>query len=53
MFRAIGFVIILYSITQMLAEPFQAFEDAVVATFQVVEVAATVSERQLVDLSEL
>lgn len=50
MLRAIGFVIVLYAIAHMMAEPFRAFEDAATATFQTVEVAARVSQEQIIDL---
>ena len=47
MFRAIGFVIILYALSVFLDNAFTAFENAVVATFETVEQAATVSTSQL------
>ena len=50
MFRAIGFVIILYAISQLMTEPFQAFSDATTATFKTIEFAAVVSKEQLVTL---
>lgn len=51
MMRALGFIIVLYAISNMMSEPFQAFEDALAATFQTVEVAAVVSQEQMVDVS--
>lgn len=47
MFRAIGFVIGLYAITQMMAPTFSAFEQAATATFQTLEAAAVVSKLQI------
>ncbi len=49
--KSLGFVITLYAITQMLSEPFKAFEHATTATFQTVEVAAVMSKLQLIDLT--
>jgi len=47
MFKAIGFVIGLYAITQMMSGAFAAFENAVIATFETVETAAQVSKIQI------
>ena len=47
MFRAIGFVIILYALSQMMSSTFQAFESASVAVFHTLETAAVVSEEQM------
>lgn len=47
MFRAIGFVISMYAITQMMSATFAAFEKAAVATFAAVETAAVVTKHQL------
>ena len=47
MFRAIGFVIILYAITQVFSAAIQAFENAAVATFDTIEAAAVVSRSQI------
>lgn len=52
MFRAIGFVIVLYAITQFMSDAFDAFVDAAAATFQTVEVAAVISKHQLIDMSK-
>jgi len=40
MFRAIGFVILLYAVTNVFSEATSAFQNAVVATFGAVETAA-------------
>lgn len=47
MFRAIGFVIGLYALSQMLSGTIVAFESAMVAVFGTVETAAHVSTEQL------
>ena len=46
MFRALGTVIVLYAVSQMLSGAFNAFEDATVATFGALESAAIQSQRQ-------
>jgi len=51
MFRAIGFVIMLYASTQMLGGMLVAFESAMVAVFGTVETAANVSTEQLETLA--
>ncbi len=50
MFRAIGFVIVLYAITQMMSSTFVAFERAATATFQTLEAAAVTSRIQIENL---
>lgn len=47
MFRAIGFVIGLYAVTQMMSSSFAAFEKAATATFETLEAAAVVSKLQI------
>lgn len=47
MFRAIGTVIVLYALSQILNDAFVAFEDATVATFGALEAAAIQSQNQL------
>ncbi|MFT7506889.1 MAG: hypothetical protein ACI92I_000025 [Acidimicrobiales bacterium] len=47
MFRAIGTVIVLYAITQMMSSSFGAFERAATAAFEAVEAAAIVSKVQI------
>ncbi|MDC1205265.1 hypothetical protein N8083_00250 [Candidatus Pacebacteria bacterium] len=47
MFRAVGFVIVLYALTQMLSGAFMAFESAAIATFGAFEAAAVQSQKQL------
>jgi len=47
MFKSFGVVIVLYAITQMMSSSFSAFEQAIVATFETVEVAAQVSKAQI------
>jgi len=49
MFRAIGFVIVLYAVSIMLSDAFDGFEKAAVATFNTVETAAIVSEQQIIN----
>jgi hypothetical protein len=51
MMKAIGFVIVLYAITQLVDDGFRSFEQALSATFETVEVAATISQQQLHDMS--
>ncbi len=46
MFRAIGFVIVLYAISHLLGNAFVAFENAIVQTFGAFEAAAVQSQRQ-------
>lgn len=48
MFKAIGFVIGLLAISHIMTEPFEAFMNAASATFHTIEVAAQISEQQLV-----
>ena len=50
MFRAIGFVIALYAITQLMSSTFAAFERAAVASLETLETAATASTAQLNEL---
>lgn len=47
MFRAIGFVIILWSLHSFFGNVFTAFESAVIASLQTVEVAAIISQEQM------
>jgi hypothetical protein len=47
MFKSIGTILVLYAITQMMSPSFSAFQDALTATFQAVEVAAEVSKSQI------
>lgn len=47
MFRAIGVVIIIYSLSIMLDSAFNAFESATVSVLSTVEVAADISAEQL------
>ena len=47
MFRAIGFVIILYFVSVMLSDSFNAFDEAATATFQAIEAAAVVSKTEI------
>lgn len=49
MFKAIGTVIVLYAITQMMHTSFVAFENALTATFETIEVAAETSKAQLIE----
>ncbi len=52
MFKAIGFVIGLYAITQMLSGTMRAFDSAMVAVFSTVETAADVSKEQLEQMAQ-
>jgi len=52
MFKAIGTILILYAITQMMSTSFSAFENAVTATFETVEVAADLSKTQLIEAQQ-
>jgi len=52
MFKAIGTILVLYAITQMMSTSFHAFENALSATFETVEVAAEVSKAQLIEAQE-
>lgn len=47
MFRAIGYVIILYALSQFFAEPFSAFGNAATAVFETFETAAVTATAQL------
>lgn len=49
MMRAIGFVIVLYALSHMMSESFHSFENAVTATFETVQVAATISKYHMLD----
>ena len=51
MLRAIGFVITLVAVSTFMSEAFTAFEKAIAATFQTVEVAAVISKHELLDMS--
>ncbi|MFT5036584.1 MAG: hypothetical protein ACI9VM_000146 [Candidatus Azotimanducaceae bacterium] len=50
MFRAIGTVIVLFAISQMLSGAFKAFELAVIETFGALEAAALQSRKQINNL---
>lgn len=50
MFRSIGFILVLLVLSKLLSGAFEAFENATVAVFETVEVAATVSQSQMKDL---
>jgi hypothetical protein len=52
MFRAISFILVLYAISQMMSDPFEAFQNAITATFKTVEVAAVVSKDQILEQSD-
>jgi hypothetical protein len=52
MFKAIGTILVLYAITQMMSTSFYAFENALSATFETVEVAAEVSKAQLIEAQQ-
>lgn len=52
MFKAIGTILVLYAITQMMSSTFHAFESALTATFETVEVAADLSKAQLIEAAE-
>lgn len=47
MFRAIGFVIMLAAIVHVFGAAVQSFENALVATFETMEIAAEVSQAEL------
>jgi len=47
MFKSIGFILVLYAITQMMSGTFEAFQGALTATFETVETAAQVSKTQI------
>ncbi len=50
MFRALGIVIVLYAVTQLMSSTFQAFEEAAVATLETIEVAAAVTQERMIEL---
>jgi hypothetical protein len=50
MFKSIGTILVLYTITQMMSQTFDAFEDAATASFQVLEVAANASKNRIEEL---
>lgn len=52
MFRAIGFVIVLYALSQFFAATFEQVESTSVAVLETVEVAANLSTTQLHRASE-
>jgi hypothetical protein len=52
MLKAVGTVIVLYAITQMMSSSFNAFEGALSATFKTIEVAALVSQAQLNEVTK-
>ena len=47
MFRAIGYLLLIWGVSIMLADAFSSFERAMVATFDTVETAALVSKTQI------
>lgn len=47
MFKAIGFLIILWGLSHYFGSSFQALDHAMTSTFQTVEVAAEISRAQL------
>jgi hypothetical protein len=49
MMRAIGFVIVLYAVAHLLSDAFTAFENAAVATFETVQIAAVISKHHLLE----
>ncbi len=51
MFRAIGFIIIIYGLSVLLNDAFVAFESATVATFNTLQTAALVTEVQISTLN--
>lgn len=52
MFKAIGFVIALYAVSNILGDTFVAFEAATVSTFKTLETAADVSRAQLLETQQ-
>lgn len=50
MFRALGFLIMLWGVSLYFGNAMRALDDAAVATLQTVEFAAQVSETQLAEL---
>ena len=51
MWKSIGALIFLWGVSIILNDAFDSFERAAVATFDTVETAAVVSERQIVNQS--
>lgn len=51
--RAIGFIIVLWGLSHFFGQAFQALEMAATASFQTVEVAATVTQEKLTKMSEI
>lgn len=51
--RAIGFIIILWGLSHFFYQAFTALERAATASFNTVEVAATVTQQKLTKLSEI
>lgn len=47
MFKAIGTVIVLYALSNIMHPTFESFQNAAVATFGTIETAANVSSQQL------
>ena len=47
MFRAIGIIVIIYAISVMLSDSFDAFDGAATAAFQAIESAAVVSKTEI------
>ena len=47
MFKAIGFVIVLWALSMYFSDSFTAFDDATTASFKAVEAAAVVSKAQI------
>lgn len=50
--KAIGFALVLYVVSHMMSEPFTAFMHATSATMETVEVAANLSQQQLIELAQ-
>lgn len=51
--RAIGFIIVLWGLSHFFGQAFQALEKAATASFQTVEVAATVTQEKLTKMKEI
>lgn len=51
MFRAIGFLIILWGLSNYFSQSFVALDDAAAASFNALESAANVTEQQLLQRS--
>lgn len=49
MFKAIGFLIVLWGLSSFFTNAFEAFEDAATESFRTVEVLAKVAQVQIVE----